>query len=64
MKIANIEGENHHNLLNDLKNFNENFRKDMTFDNIKNHKKLGLLPLSSRTTFGNQRGVKLSPPAF
>ena len=29
------------NLPNDLRNFNEIFRKNMTYDNIKSHKKLG-----------------------
>ena len=29
------------NLLNDLRNLNEIFRKDVTYDNIKCHKKQG-----------------------
>ena len=38
MKIVNIEGEN---LPNDLRNSNEIFWKDVTYDNIKSHKKQG-----------------------
>ena len=36
MTIANINTDN---LLNDLRNFNEVFRKDVTYDEIKSHKK-------------------------
>ena len=36
MKIVIIDGEN---LLNNLKNFNEIFRKDVTYDNIESPKK-------------------------
>ena len=32
----------------DLRNFNEIFRKDVTYDNIKSHKKPGIHPLSRR----------------
>ena len=39
MKIVNIVGENLHISANELKKFNEIFRKDVTYDNIKNHKK-------------------------
>ena len=35
-----------------LRNFNEIFRKDVAYDNIKSHKKPGLYPLSTRDTFG------------
>ena len=38
MKIVNIEGENPH-LLNEFRNFNKIFRKDVTYDNMKSHKK-------------------------
>ena len=34
MKLANIDRENSPSLLNDLKNFHETFRKDVTYDNI------------------------------
>ena len=49
-------------LLNDLRNFNEIFRKDVTYDNIKSHKKPVLHPLSRRFFLENYRGVKLPPP--
>ena len=32
-----------------LRNFNEIFRKDVTYDNIKSHKKARLHPLSRRS---------------
>ena len=35
-------------LLNDLRNFNETFRKYVSYDNIKCHKKAGLQPLSGK----------------
>ena len=39
--------------------------KDVTYDNIKNHKKPGLHPLSRRQTFGKTTGEgKIYPPAF
>ena len=57
-------------LLNNLRNFNEIFRKDMTSDNIKIKKKIkktakifGLCPLSRRYTFQKSMlgWVNLSP---
>ena len=39
-----------------MKNFNEIFRKDVTYNNIKSHKKSGLHPLSKRYIFGNTTG--------
>ena len=45
MKIVNINGEN---FLRHLTDFNEIFRKDVTYDNIKSHKKSGLQPLGRR----------------
>ena len=36
----------------DLGNFNEIFRKDVAYDNIKNHKKAELHPLSRKHIFG------------
>ena len=33
-----------------LRNFNEIFRNDVTYDNIKSHKKPGLYPLPRKTT--------------
>ena len=54
------------NLLNDLKNFNEIFREDATYDNIKSHKKAGLHPLFRRCSFRKTTGdsIKPSPPVF
>ena len=34
--------------MNELRNFNEIFRKDVTYDNIKIHKKTGFYPLFRR----------------
>ena len=39
MKIVNIEEENL-NLLNDLSNFNEIFKKVLTYDNIRSQKRV------------------------
>ena len=36
MKLANIDEEN------DFRNFNEIFRKNVSYDNVKSHKKTGL----------------------
>ena len=48
-----------------MSNFNEIFRKDVSYDNVKSHKKAGLRPLCRR--FGNifgkitgERGLKLT----
>ena len=35
-------------LLNGLRNFNDIFREDVTYDNIKSHKKPGLHPFYRR----------------
>ena len=51
MKIANIDREVFSNLLNNLKNFNEIFRKDVPYDKIKSHKKPGFHPLFRRYIF-------------
>ena len=59
MKIVNIDGEKSLYLLNDLRNFNKIFRKDVTYDNIKSYKRPGLPPLSRRFNLK----VKLTPPA-
>ena len=59
MKIANIVKED---LLNNLWNFNEIFRKDVAYDNIKSHKKPGIHYLLSRYFLKKNEGeVKLSP---
>ena len=49
MKIVNIEEEN---LNIFFRNFDEIFRKDVTYDNIKSHKKAGLYRLSKKYIFG------------
>ena len=54
-------------LLNDYRNFNDIFRKDMTYDNTESLKKSGVHPLFTRYIFGKTtgRGVKLTPfPSF
>ena len=38
-------------LLNSLRNFNENLRKDVTYDNLKSRKKPGFHPLFRRYFF-------------
>ena len=51
MKIVNIQEENPY-LLNELRNFNKIFKKDVTYDNIKSHKKnTGLRHLSKKNIF-------------
>ena len=43
-------------------NFIETFRKEMTFDNIKSHRKPGLHPLSRRCSFGKTaEGDQIDP---
>ena len=39
-----------------MRNFNEIFRKDMTYDNIKSHKKPGFNPLCRRYIFRKAAG--------
>ena len=47
-----------------MRNFNENFGKDVTFDNIKSHKKTGFHPLLEDTSFEKpQKGGSNWPPA-
>ena len=44
-----------------MRNFKEIFRKDVTYDNIKSHKKPGLNPLSRSYIFGKTTGgIKLT----
>ena len=60
MKIINADEENLEEL-NKLRNFNEIFRKDVTYDDIKSNKKSGLNLLSRRHVFGKTTGgVKLT----
>ena len=52
-------------LLNDLWNFNEIFRTDVAYDNIKSHKKTGIHYRFSRYILKKPTGgVKLSPSLF
>ena len=52
MKIANIDTERESSyLLNNSRNFNETFRKNVTSDNIKSHKKSEFHPLFRRYIF-------------
>ena len=53
LKIVNIEGEN---LLNDLRIFNEVFRKHLPYDNIKSHGKPRFYLLSRKHIFGKGIG--------
>ena len=43
------------------RNFNEIFRKDLTDDNIKSHKKPGFHPLFRRYNFQNTTGGQIYP---
>ena len=63
MKIVNIEGEN---LLNDLRNFNELFGRNVAYDSIKSHKKLGFHTLSRKHISGKTTGGggQIDPPSL
>ena len=50
--------------MNDLRNFNETFRKDVTYENIKSQKKTGLQPLWKLHFWKNDSGGSNWPPAF
>ena len=56
MKMANIEQINSSYLLNDLRNFNEIFRKDVTYDNIKVTKNQGFTISLEDTFFKKPQG--------
>ena len=57
MKVANIDIEILHKFLNDLTNFSEIFRKDVTYDNIKSCKKNRVSPSLQDIHFSkNHRG--------
>ena len=63
MKIVNVDISFSY-LLNDLRNFNETFRKDVTYDNIKSCKKTGLPILFVRYFFEKPHaGIKFTTPA-
>ena len=57
MKIVNIDEEI-------LQMFWTSFRKGVTYDNIKYHKKPGPHPFSEKHIFGKTTGVKLTPSLF
>ena len=63
-----IEEENSSFLLNDLMNFNEIFRKNLTYDDIKSHQKSGFHPHSRKRIFGKTIvgviSTLHSPPPF
>ena len=65
MEIANIDRENLQ-VLRDLRNFKEIFRKDIAYNDIKSHKKPGFLLLFRRYIFGKPAvlEVKLIPQPF
>ena len=44
-----------------MSNFNEILRKDVTYDNIKIHKKAGLHPLSRRCILEKTTGGQIDP---
>ena len=49
--------------MDDLRNFNESFRKDVTYDNIQSKKKQNFsLFLEDTLLSKSQRWVKLTPP--
>ena len=51
--------------MNDLRNFNEIFKKNMTYNNIKSHKKARLYRLSEKYIPGKTTGgVNSTAPAF
>ena len=48
-----------------IETFQWNFRKDVTYDNIKSHqKKPGLHPLSRRSIFGKTAGGQFNEMSF
>ena len=65
MKVANIDIEILHKFLNDLTNFSEIFRKDVTYDNIKSCKKTGFHPLFKTYIFQKIiEGGQSNTPSF
>ena len=50
-------------LLNDMKNFNEIYRKIVAYDDIKSYKKeTGFHPLSIKHFLEKRQGVQIDPP--
>ena len=50
--------------MNDMMNFNEALKKNITFDNIKSHQRSRLHPLSRKHNFGKTKGGRGSPSLF
>ena len=55
--MVNIEGRKSSYLLNDMRNFNEIFRKDAAYNYIKGHTKPGFHPLSRKHIFEKNKGA-------
>ena len=53
---VNIDGENLHRFLNDSRSFNKSVWKNVTYDNIKSHKKTWIHRLSRRCIFEKTLG--------
>ena len=49
--------------MNDLRNFNETFGKDVTYYNIKRHKKAALHPLFRKYIFEKPERASIDPPS-
>ena len=66
IKIVNIVEKKYWYLLTNLRNFNETVRKDVTYDNIKSHKKTGCYRISEEHIFGKTKreGGKLTSPSL
>ena len=65
MKLVIMDGKKSSYLLKDLRNFDEIFRKNVAYDNIKNQRKARVLSFSRRDALlENNRGNQIDPPAF
>ena len=65
IKLVIMDGKKSSYLLNDLRNFDEIFRKNVAYDNIKNQRKARVLSFSRRDALlENNRGNQIDPPAF
>ena len=58
-KITKIHKENLYISLNHMMNFDEIFRKNVAYDNIKNHRNSGLQPFSRKQDIGKTTGWSL-----
>ena len=66
MKIVNKQRKSSY-LPNDLRTLNEFFRKNVSYDNFKSHKKQGLTPSLESTVLEKPKiwgGGQTEPPAF